>query len=126
MRKLVFLIAALACGSAVADWVKVSAMDDDVGVAYVDPSTIKKLSGNVRRAWQMGDFAKPREKGVLSYASFIEFDCNEAKDRVIQSSAFTGHLGKGELVESFGEASNWNYVQPGTLTERVLKFVCAQ
>ena len=60
---------------------------------YIDPDTVQKI-GTKRRAWILENFAE-KEDEVLSTLSFVEFDCNEKKIRLLQQDWYTEERGSG-------------------------------
>ena len=126
MRKMVLFAMTLACTPALADWVEVAAMKENAGSIYVDPTTIKKLPGKIRSAWELGNFNKPQEDGHLSYKYLSEFDCAEEKDRAIQGAFYANRFAKGDSSKPLAGPTEWFYVDPESPEGKALKYVCSQ
>ena len=111
-----------------AEWVPASGYKDFGAAIYAARSTISK-SGNFVRMWDMYDFKAARVlegKQFLSLINQMEHDCKVARSRVLSTTAFSGHMGKGNVVIS-DSAPTWETVRPGSGTpaEALRKIACA-
>jgi surface-adhesin protein E len=65
-------------------------------------------------------------KQYFSLKNQMEHDCKGARSRVLSTTAFSGHMGKGNVVIS-DSAPAWTPVRPGSGTpaEAFSKIACA-
>jgi hypothetical protein len=90
---------------------------------YIDPDTVQKI-GTKRRAWILENFAE-KEDEVLSTLSFVEFDCNEKKIRLLQQDWYTEERGSGKQITPEGlTESAWKYPVPKTAIYYAMQGVC--
>jgi len=113
-----------------AEWVPASGYQEPSAAVYAARSTIRR-SGNLVKMWDMYDFKTARAyegKQYFSLKNQMEHDCKGARGRVLSSTAYSGHMGKGSVVisdTSFSPA--WQPVQPGggSPAEALAKIACA-
>ena len=119
------LLTALALFAALPAWAAWQFMTEtDTERHYIDLSTIR-ASGNMRRAWTLVDWKVPFSDGTRSIRAFIEYDCKEARSRMLDSTAFTGQMGTGDPFPDNGiSQSNWKFAAPNTVGETNLQIVC--
>lgn len=53
-----------------------------------------------------------------------EYDCREARWRVLSSSWHSGNMGEGRMVEYLAENNKWEPVPPGTGVEMLWQYAC--
>lgn len=102
----------VSCTKVSAEWTEVVTSESG-DIHYMDFSTIKKTGRSVR-IWQMTDFKKKKLKGVQSFQSIVEHDCQENRSKNIQSIAFSGKMGKGKIIATFDE-DIWQYNPPNSV-----------
>ena len=107
-----------------ADWKKV-----DVNVNgttfYVDFDRIRKHGGYVYY-WVLGDYLKPSKKGDLSGKVYYQGDCKLFRYKYLSDSYYTQPMGRGTPSASSNKPDkDWNYPPPNSVSESVLKTVCA-
>jgi hypothetical protein len=115
----------LICGSARADWVKVS--ESNQTVIYIDPTTIRK-GGNIRRVWMLQDL-KIRDKfGDMSRRSLDEFNCKEQKYRTLSLLAYAEPMASGKEIGFDYLPTDWRNIQPDkkNAASTTLKLLCAK
>jgi len=113
-----------------AEWVPASGYQEPSAAVYAARSTIRR-SGNLVTMWDMYDFKTARVfegKQYFSLKNQMEHDCKGARGRLLSTTAFSGHMGKGNVVisdSSFTPA--WQPVRPGSATpaEALAKIACA-
>ena len=109
-----------------AEWVELGSTRGGTVSVYWDPSTVRKTV-NGRRAWAMISFEQPQAQSYGTYQSsksVDEFDCEGERYRNLQSSAFSGPMGTGNVVISSNSPSQWEFVIPRSVAENQLKAVC--
>jgi hypothetical protein len=125
MKKVILALVLAALGGGVwAQWVPLS-KGDSGAVFYVDRITVR-TDGNLRRFWMLIDLEKATGSGDLSYLSFNELDCKEARNRSLEGASFRGQMASGEVSGRSDRPSEWRYVAPGTSTATIMEFVCGR
>jgi len=106
---------ALAAGDAVAEpkWTLLGTLAAGGGMdIYVAPATIRR-SGDHARMLNLFDF-KTRQvfegKPFLSTRNEYEFDCARSRQRMLGTTGFSGHMGKGTIVASSEGDGVWEPV----------------
>ena len=118
-----FLLAALMVASASvwAEWVRWD--ESDNAVFYYDSKTIIR-DGNLRRVWRLDDFKQRNKDGELSFRALVEYDCTEKRRRILSRSTHSESMARGKILFSPDGVSEWGYIPPGSISERLLKIVC--
>ena len=129
MKKLFLaLMLALASTSALAEWTWV-VEDAGIGITvYVDRVSINK-TGNVVKMLTLVDFRAAQGKAkskFLSQKEQGEYDCKEAKIRILTLSRSDKNLGAGEVVFSDNTPSKWMPVAPGSANEVLWEIACGK
>jgi len=116
----------LSSGPACAEWVQVSEGDEAGKTIYMDPAT-KRRNSNLVQMWQFSDYRTVQTVGGVRFLSAKEkweFDCAEARSRVIELKEFSGNMGSGTVVFTNSEVGKWIPVIPGSIGHTVWKVVC--
>lgn len=115
--------------TAAAKWVEIGRSPTSGGSEiYADPVTIHR-SGNMARMWDMKDYKTTQVVGGTRFSSSKmqnEYDCKGARLRNLIVTAFSGRMGKGDVVRSAGGTTAWESVAPGSTKEALLKFACGK
>ena len=93
---------------------------------YADFDSIRRI-GDTARIWVLVNYTTPQSgkgKKYRSVTNLTEVDCNQERVRLLQGTIFSGKMGGGEIVTSDNSASNWEYVQPGSLNELQRSIAC--
>ena len=93
---------------------------------YIDTATLQR-SGNVVKAWVLGDLADARPfKGntFRSLKTQMEFDCVGNRFRPIHVSLFSGQMGAGLVLESGPVSNPWEPAAPQSVGQTKLHTVC--
>ncbi|WP_367848217.1 surface-adhesin E family protein [Rhodoferax sp. WC2427] len=118
------LLWALACGPALASWVRIAT--SETSVFYVDSEIPPKVGANVM-VWVLRDHTTPQVGPGGPYASSkdqIEVDCAARRVRRIYGSAHPEPMGQGKMVYSEHGPMSWNDVAPKTTMRRVVDMAC--
>ena len=92
---------------------------------YVDFERIRKHDGYVYW-WGLADFLKPSPNGRLSGKSYYQGDCKLFRHKVVADSHYNEPMGRGVLASGSNTPDKeWTYPPPNSLSENVLKRVCA-
>ena len=129
MKRLFFFIfLVLSTEPVYAEWVKLSDGDETGKAVYVNPSTIRRNS-NLVKMWQFNDYKTVQTVGGVRFLAAKEqweFDCAEARSRVVALKEFSGNMGSGTVVYTNSEVGKWLPVVPGSLGETVWKIACGR
>ena len=123
-----FVLLVLSSGLAYAEWVKVSDGDEAGKTVYVDPATIRRNS-NLVKMWQFYDYKSVQTVGGVRFLSAKEqweFDCAEARSRVLALKEFSGNMGSGTVVYTNSQVGKWIPVMPGGVGQTVWKVACSK
>jgi len=125
MRRLMFILLALASGPAWPGWVQMSS-EGAGSVMYADPDTLK-IDGQIRQIVELHDLKAPdKVRGHRSTRVVTEYDCKEARIRLLQEEYFSGQMGAGERLGGNSEATDWFSLAHGTRGWNLMKFVCSR
>jgi hypothetical protein len=123
MKKLFLVCLMMLAGSAWAEWV---IYDETKEVTfYYDPATIRK-DGNMRQVWALLDWRKRDKDGVMSHRLRYEYDCKQERYRFLGISVHTEPMAGGKVLHAEGGSNDWAEIAPETVTEKLLKIVCAK
>ena len=116
---------------AYAEWVVVEKpyLLPGIQTVYVDPGTIRR-EGNLVTMWQLIDY-KTMQGGrsptrFSSTKTQKQFDCVEARTRLLRVTDFWGNMGTGEPVEAYVENGNWVGVEPDSMNQALWEVVCVK
>lgn len=125
IKKTLLLALMLVTSFAWAEWVIVSSTDQ-VNY-YVDPATIRKNS-NLRKVWTIQDLKQRHKDGEISRRSRNEYDCDGERYRVLALTTHSEPMANGTTLTTndFEIPDRWTQIAPETISERVLKIVCAK
>ncbi len=131
MRKIILLMSllvTLGCDKAdktMDGWVEVGNLEQ--GVAYANPSTIRK-DGDKVKMWSIDDFKTVHEIGNIEPFMSIkvqnEYDCKEEQFRMLANSFYSANMGREKAVYNDYEPSRWKPVTPGSMIEKLFKLAC--
>jgi hypothetical protein len=122
LTTLIFFSVMFSPSTSFAEWTKVS---ENVGATfYVDFERIRKHDGYVYY-WQLSDYLKPIEYGILSGKIYIQGDCKKFRYKYLSASFHKGPMGGGIVNETSNTPDkDWNYHPPDSSGEIILKTVC--
>jgi hypothetical protein len=109
-----------------AEWIELGAPD---GLThYIDHETVRRTESG-RRAWFLYNFKTARElspkKTYSSSTLLMEFDCSGERYRGLQWTAYSGNMGRGNVVSAGSDVSGWEVVTPNTIAVKQLLAACA-
>ena len=111
-----------------AEWVPASGYQAPSVSVYVARSTMRR-SGNIVQMWGMYDFKTEQVfqgKKYFSLKNLMEHDCKGARGRLLSTTAFSAHMGKGNVVLSDSNSSRpWEPAGSGSSAEVLGKIACA-
>jgi surface-adhesin protein E len=119
----------LSSGLAYAKWVAVERNNQLAGsmTVYVDPDTIHR-KGDLVMMWQLIDFKTMQGGRSPSRFSSMkmqkQFDCVEARVRLLRVRVFWGNMGTGDPTEAYVEKGNWVLVEPDSVDQALWEVAC--
>lgn len=121
-RLLIALLLTAFNTSAMATWIKVGSNDTLNFDYYVDTATSK--DGNKVKMWDIKDFktARTAADGQKYRSAKLqrEYDCKEAKDRLLNFSMHSGNMGEGKVIWSLSGHGKWEQ----SVSVAYLKIAC--
>jgi len=125
------LLAAMTLGIAsckpapVSEWVVFEAAPD--ATIYVDPSTIRR-EGDRAEMWVLIDYASPQPdktgKQVMSDKLQYQYDCSGKQLSIVATSAHTGPMASGEIVNVNPDPPQLTPIPAGTTAEKMWQHAC--
>ena len=125
-RLLATTLLSLVCCAANAEWVLVSVSPNSGDKYYADPTTIKR-TGDVVRIWGLTEYAKSGVVGGKTYLSskeYLQFDCSERTQQMLQFSLFAALAGGGKIVGSDNQPYDKLFLPPKSQGELMLNYAC--
>jgi len=122
------LITLLVLGSrpVYAGW-ELTSGDDETGLTvYVDPDTILR-KGSLVKMWQLYDYKTVQTvagDSLLSFKRYNEYDCAEARTRMLAYTWFSGNMGSGHVVYSTPDEQQWEPVVQGSINRALWRVAC--
>ena len=129
-RVVLALMLTVLSGGAAAAWVRVGSNHDVLG-SYAHPASIRKKSGLVKMT-NLLDFRDPQTdqsiggQPYLSQREQREYDCKDARYRLLRFSLHSGHMDTGRIVRSVPASREWSAVVPGSLGEALWNLACGR
>lgn len=123
-RVILLLLLANVSSSAMAEWTVIS--EDSTISHYADIATFSK-TGNKAKMWILEDFKTSQKVDVFEFLSVTvlsEYDCEEKTFRRLDTSAFAGNMGKGELVVNNSKTGVPMPIELGTTAENMWNIAC--
>ena len=121
------ILLTLACSAAHAQWVEISSTADRSYVVYADPATLRK-TGDIAKAWVLGDYKDPVSLGMTKYLSHKrqdQFNCKEELLRTIYVVFFKGNMGNGDTSQTLNQPNmEWRPVMPSTFDSALFNWAC--
>jgi hypothetical protein len=74
--------------------------------------------------WELIDYLKPTENGVLSHQVFAQGDCKLIKKKTVSFSSYKKPMGAGKGVPYEPKNSIWVKPSPGSAMETMVKSAC--
>ena len=108
---------------AYADWEKVGTAKNGT-IFYVDFDRIRTNGGYVYW-WDLSDYLKPTDNGILSYKMYRQGDCEMFRFKKLSLSYHKQPMGEGApfMTDSTPDAE-WSYPPPNSPAADVLNIVC--
>jgi hypothetical protein len=124
LRVILTAMLLLVAGQVRAEWEKVAEIEQTV--FYLDPATIQ-VKGHLRRVWQLRDWKVKNKDEPLSARILREYDCKDARNRVLAVTEFAGPMATGTRLRSSGFApAQWEQIERNTAGAIMLERVCSR
>lgn len=98
------------------------------GTLYTDPALNKK-EGSIVTFTIITEYDNPlgfRKGAAYSHVDKSAYDCEKMLTRSLVDIHYDGHMGKGNVVQSYESSGDWNKVNPGTRGEQDWKAACGK
>lgn len=118
----------LSCVPAYAEWVFASGNDEAGLTVYVDPDSIQR-KGNLAKMWQLYDYKTVQTvagDSLLSFQRQNEYDCAEARTRLLAYTWFSSNMGRGRVVYETADVQQWEPVVPRSINHTLWKAACSK
>lgn len=144
MIKVAFILLLTGLSStAFAEWLPIAVIHSqespETQTAYVDPATVHK-NGNLVNMVVLVDhqsglsngfestldklFFKGRGDITKSWKVQDEFDCKGRQLRMLSYTAYSEHMGNGDIVPNDVVTNQWERVIPGSIGDALWKYAC--
>lgn len=81
------------------------------------------------KLWSLLDYKTAKivaGKSHLSVRLQHQYDCREELTRVLSHTAFSGHMGKGEVLYTNSDEGKWEPVPPDSVAHNLLEYACSK
>lgn len=117
---------AISPASFAADWVVFHVAQD--ATLYTQPLTVIK-EGRSAKMWALIDYKQPQQdktgKLVLSDKLQYQYDCQNKTQSIIATTAYTGPMASGDIVNENPDPPEVTPIPAGTLAESLWQQACA-
>jgi hypothetical protein len=106
-----------------------TASDADDMRVFIDYDSIAKV-GPKLKAWVLYNFPTSKQttqyqpKDYRSVLELTHYDCAERTSGAVQSVAYAGEMGSGQVMSEWDKPPHFTEVVPGSVGETVLMRVC--
>ena len=107
-----------------AEWTKVN-KDADGNTNYVDFESIRKKDGYVYW-WILSDILKPTMQGHLSSKTYNQGDCKLFRVKYLSWIFYLKPMGSGTGNSDGPKKPQWDYPDPNSVMENILRAVCSR
>ena len=111
---------------AYAEWELVSGNDDAGLTVYVDRDSILR-QGNLAKMWQLHDYKTVQTvagDSLLSIQRQNEYDCTDARTRLLTYTWFSSNMGRGRVVYKAADEQQWEPVVARSINHTLWKVAC--
>ena len=121
MKKILTCLLIASSSLAHAEW-SLLTTTEKCDLFYVDFDTVRY--GKTAGAWFMMDFGRRTAEDALSAKFLIEANCKGRKTRLLQQLLYTANGGRGGMVRSDTNPTEWETPLSNTPNEAMFKFLC--
>lgn len=125
-RLLLMTLLLLSSGPAYAGWMLATGSDQTGITLYLDPDTLHR-KGDLVKVWQLLDYKIIQNVGGDSYLSTKlqrQFDCAEARTRILTFTNFSGNMGRGNVVHTGLDETKWEPIAPDSVNQVLWEVAC--
>ena len=107
-------------------WTKVGESATSGNTWYVDFDRIRKHDDYVYY-WELHDYLKLDKYGDMSAINYKQVDCQLLAYKFLSDTYYTKPMGQGSISASSNTPDKeWEYAQPNSVSEQLLKSVCSR
>ena len=125
MKKLIPIFLLFFSVNGYCGWFKVT--ESDSMSIFIEDSKITKKDKFIR-IWSLYSLNVPQKlpngEFYHSYVLLKEIDCIEDKSRDLSTTLYQDVMGKGKVIYTYDEISNWSFSRPGTIGDSLVQFSC--
>lgn len=123
MKEIVFLIFSLfSFNLHSADWIYVAGTNKIE--MYFDSDSVR-IKDDYVYSWVVTNLVVEEGLDWKSALAFRKFDCYLKRYQILSVNFYTERWGKGEVIESFGTQSEWDYSPPESVNGLMMDDVCS-
>lgn len=125
-KLIITVLLAVVSSNAIAEWVNVGGTE--AFNIYVNSSTIRKNREKVI-VWEVLDFSSARianGQTFLSIKTQREYDCQQMKSQVLESTFYSGNMGRGNAFNSDFVPAKRSSISPDSIEEMTWEHVCSK
>lgn len=121
----------LCVGPVYAEWVDIADKLEKgltIYTVYVDTESIQR-NGDIVTLWALFDYVTIQSivgGPWLSSKTRREYDCVEARVRLVGYMTFTGNMGSGEAVYSNSSQGAWEPISPDSIDRKLWDVACSR
>ena len=104
-----------------AQWILLS--ESYLGNVYLDYQSHKKKE-LYYFVWQLQDFNTEDKRGVRSRRILNKINCQTGERKIIYSTSYSEHMGKGTVLLGGSIKSSWSEPLPKTVSAKLISEVC--
>jgi hypothetical protein len=128
MKKIIFVLLVALSSPSHADWDLIYKDTQKKTEYFLNLADTVSQKEKIR-AWTLESFSQPEKAGSLEYLSvksFVEFDCQASKLRILAYSLYGSNMGKGKTIFSKGSPMEWAVINDNTVYSAYSQIVCAE
>lgn len=127
----VFFLLTVVCDCASAAWTFVATSGKGEGfyTGYADFTTLRKTE-RMAKMWILFDYKNEQKidddngRRYISITQQEEFDCHEEKTRILYFIINSENMGKGKMIDTESNSTNWIPNLPHSFDEIMWKLAC--
>jgi len=100
-------------------------LEDGVGRKYYYDKDRVRKSGNILYFWELNDYIKPSERGVLSVTKYVQLDCSIFRFKLLKFQWYKKSMGEGKMT-GLTPPDEWKYPPPNSTGGFMYKKICEE
>ena len=89
---------------------------------YYDKDRVRK-SGKILYFWELNDYIKPSERGVLSVTKYVQLDCSIFRFKLLKFQWYKKSMGEGKMT-GLTPPDEWKYPPPKSIMGYFYDRIC--